>query len=195
MKKKNQIVWIVAILAFVGAAAFVQHTLANTIYFPVVRNGPTLTPTSTPTLTPSTTPTPTSTPTVTPTPTKTPVYYVEIFEIVNSDTTDPLNEYVTLYNKGSQAEDLTGWYIQEEGPGRYYFPTNFYIPSKGTIRVWTMDGENTFTDLYWGSDVEIWNDVEDCAYLRDNSEGEKILVQKYCYPEDENVLWHLFFGP
>jgi len=191
MKKKNQIVWIVAILVIISTAAFVQHTLANTIYLPIVRNDPTLTPT----ITPSTTPTPTPTPTITPTPTKTPVYYVEIFEIVNSDTTDPLEEYVTLYNTGNQAEDLTGWYIQEEGLHRYNFPTNFYIPSKGTIRVWTMEGENTITDLYWGSDVEIWNDVQDCAYLRDNSEGEKILVQKFCYPEEENILWHLLFGP
>jgi hypothetical protein len=191
MKRKNPIVWVIAILVCISAVAFVQKTLANTIYLPLVAAEASLTPS----ITPSTTPTPTSTPTITPTPTKTPVYYVEIFEIVNSDTMDPLEEYVTLYNSGSQAEDLTGWYIQEEGPNRYNFPTNFYISSKGTIRVWTKEGEDTITDLYWGSDVEIWNDVQDCAYLRDNSEGEKILVQKYCYPEETTGFWRLFLLP
>jgi hypothetical protein len=191
MKKKNPLVWGIAILVCISAVAFVQRTLANTIYLPLVSDDPTITPS----LTPSTTPTPTPTPTITPTPTNTPVYYVEVFEIVNSDTTDPLEEYVTLYNKGTQAEDLTGWFIRDDGPNRYDFPTNFTIPSKEYIRVWTMAGEDTLTDLYWGSEVEVWNDVTECAYLRDDSEGEKILVHKYCYPEDEDSLWRLFFLP
>jgi hypothetical protein len=191
MKKKNQILWVITALVCIGAVAIVQRTLANTIYLPIVLDDYTLTPS----ITPSSTPTSTPTPTITPTPTKTPVYNVEIFEIVNSDTVDPLNEYITLYNKGSQAEDLTGWYIRDDGPNRYDFPTNFYIPSKGTIRLWTKEGENTTTDLYWGNDEEVWNDVQECAYLRDNSEGGKVLVDKFCYSETINEKWYLFFLP
>ena len=183
VKKKNQIIWGVIILVFIGTTAIVQRALSNAIYIPLVAIEATLTPTITPSMTPS------------PTPTKTPDYDVIIFEIVNSDTTDPLNEYVSLYNEGSSVTYLTGWYIQEEGEKRYNFPINFNIPGKGIVRLWTKAGVNTIYDLYWGSEVEVWNDFSECAYLRDNSEGEKILVHKFCYSKDDGAYFGLGATP
>ncbi len=169
MKKNKHISWMIAVLIFICTAAFVQITLNNTIYLPVIVVVPTLTPSPTPKVT------------LTPTLTATPDYDVSILKIVNSDTVDPLDEYVSIKNYGYSATDLTDWYIRDDGPNRYNFPDNFNIARNQTVRLWTKEGVNTATDLYWGSAVEVWNDSSDCAWLRDNSGGEKILVDTYCY--------------
>jgi len=184
----NRIKWFLLILVCLGVSSLVPLTLGNLVYLPIVNVEPTLTPSETPRVTPSFTPTPSVTPSRTPTRTATPKYDVLIYEIVNSDTTDPLKEYVNIQNIGWSPVNMTGWYIRDDGPNRYDFPTNFTIPKKEIIRLWTKSGQNTTSDLYWGSAVEVWNDVNECAYLRDNSGGEKILVDKYCYSTMENGL-------
>ncbi len=191
----KRIKWFLIILVFLGVSSLVPLTLVNFVYLPVVNVEPTLTPSETPRFTPSTTLTPSLTPTRTPTLTATPKYDASIFEIVNSDTADPLNEYVSIFNTGFSSVDMTGWYIRDDGLNRYNFPTNFYIASKQIIRLWTKNGQNTTSDLYWGSAIEVWNDVSECAYLRDNSGGEKILVDKYCYSTTVNGLVIQIFDP
>lgn len=191
----KRVKWLLLILVFLGVSSLVPLTFVNFVYLPIVNVEPTLTPSETPRITPSSTPTPSLTPTRTSTPTATPKYDASIFEIVNSDTADPLNEYVSIFNSGYSTVNMTGWYIRDDGLNRYDFPTNFNIASKKIIRLWTKSGQNTTSDLYWGSAVEVWNDVSECAYLRDNSGGEKILVDKYCYSKMENGLMIQILDP
>jgi hypothetical protein len=185
MKKNKPLMWMIAILVFIVSAALVQGTLNNIsyLYLPVVY------------LEPSKTPTPSPTPSITPSPTATPDYDVSIVDIVNSNTMDPLNEYVSIKNHRSKSVDLTDWFIRDDGPNRYDFPENFIIGSKKTIKIWTKDGVDSATNLYWGSPVEVWNDSGDCAYLRDDSEGKKTLVDTYCYTKEEDGLMIILRTP
>ena len=185
MKKNKPLMWIIAVLVFIVSAALVQGTLTNMsyLYLPVVY------------LEPSLTPTPSLTPSITPSPTATPDYDVSIVDIVNSDTMDPLNEYVSIKNNRSKAVDLTDWFVRDDGPNRYDFPDNYSIASKKTIRIWTKEGLNSSSDLYWGSPVEVWNDGGDCAYLRDDSEGKKTLVDTYCYTKEDGILMVIIREP
>ena len=108
---------------------------------------------------------------------------------------NPLAEYISISNNNSYTVDMTDWYIKDDGPNRYDFPENFSIGSKVTIKVWTMVGTNTSTNLYWNSPVEVWNDSEDCAYLVDDSGGKKIHVDDYCYTVDDENQVILFRAP
>ena len=108
---------------------------------------------------------------------------------------NPLEEYISISNNNSIAINLAGWFIKDDGPNRYDFPENYHIGSKTTIKIWSMAGTNTSTNLYWNSPVEVWNDSEDCGYLRDDSTGQKILVDSYCYKVDEEGQMILFKAP
>lgn len=178
MKIPQKFYWIFALIILIVATGLAQITLGNLVYLPVVLKDPTLTPTITPS------PTLTPRPTLTPTPGG-----IKIIEVFQSKTeNNPLDEYVSIHNYNSTAVSLTDWFIRDDGLHRYNFPNGYSIPSKQTIRIWTKDGINTTTDLYWGSPEEVWNDVQDCAYLRDNSDGDSKLIDVYCYKVTESGL-------
>ncbi len=175
MLGSKQLKWIIAIIVMVTTVGLIQKTLNDVVYLPIIIADATQTPTFTPSPTATYTPTPTATPDG-----------VMLVEVVNSVSDDPLDEYVSIYNYDSQQVNLTGWFIRDDGPNRYDFPANFYIGGHRTVRVWTKDGGNTTTDLYWDNGTEVWNDFEDCAYLRDDSGGDKLLIDIYCYTKDKN---------
>lgn len=159
-------------LSMLSAAA----ALANTIYLPQIVKSPTVTPTPTFTATATATKTPsiTATPTRTPTP-KPGVYIVDIVYA----PANPLDEYVEITNTSNNSISLEGWYIKVESNSslRYNFP-KFNLGGGKTVRVWTKNGANTSSDLYWGLTTPVWKDNGDCAYLRDNT---AVLRDKYCY--------------
>jgi hypothetical protein len=182
MKTIKKFRWIIAFLVLLITTGMVRMALNNVIYLPVVISDATQTPIPSSSQTPTPTATSTSTPTSTPKPSG-----IEIDEIVQSDQVNfPLNEYVSIHNYTSSAVSLTDWFIRDDGNNRYDFPNGFSISSGGTIKLWTRDGVDTNTELFWGSEVEVWNDVHDCAYLRDDSEGENELIDVYCYSQSAN---------
>ena len=178
MKDKKSLILLVAVLIFIGTAAFVHQVFSNILFVPIVMQ---------PKWTAS--PTPTRTPTATPKPDD----VLTIVTIKNSTTMNPLEEYISISNNNSYAVNMTDWYIKDDGLNRYDFPEDFYIGSKVTIKVWTMAGTNTSTNLFWDSPVEVWNDSEDCAYLVDNSGVNRVHVDDYCYTtgdDDQIILFH-----
>ncbi len=182
MRVPKELKWLLAIIVLISTVGMVQKTLNNVIYLPVVM----VQATQTPTFTPS----PTATQTPTPTPNT-----VMFVEIINSISDDPLDEYVIIYNYKSSTVNLTGWFIRDDGPNRYDFPINFYIGGRQTVRIWTKGGANTSTDLYWNNETEVWNDHGDCAYLRDYSGEEKLLIDIYCYARNENGVHEVIRNP
>jgi hypothetical protein len=188
---------IFALVIGFGLVSMAVATTAIRLYLPVVYNQGTPTPTGTTTGTPTKTPTPTTTgtptrtPTITPTgtiftptpsstPTQTPsptpterVYVVRI--IFKADY--PLDEYVEIRNNTSSTVVLTNWKLKDDSGNTYTFPI-FTVLSGKNVKIWTKWGVNTLSDLYWGSNVPIWNDHEDCAYLRDENDEP---VHALCY--------------
>jgi hypothetical protein len=71
--------------------------------------------------------------------------------------------------------------VRDDGTNRYNFPDNYSLAGKATVNIVTGAGTNTSSTLYWGSSVEVWNDGGDCAYLRDDSDGDNDLVDVFCY--------------
>ena len=170
--------WLIVLIATILVAGVIGTTLQYEAYLPFIREDPTLTPT----LTPTVTNTPVPTRTLTPTPTKTPSSGLEITDIHNGSITDDVqDEYIKIKNYGSSSVNMTDWFIKTDGGNRYDFPNNFTLASKATVTVWSKVGTNSGNNLYWNRTDYAWNNHGDCAYLRDDSDGDNILVDQYCY--------------
>jgi len=179
MKDKKSIILLAAVLVFIGTAAFI-HAVNNVIFMPgIMRPKWTASPTST--IRPSSTPSPR--------------YNLTIVKVENIKSGDPLDEYISIRNDTTVAVNLTDWYIKDDGPNRYDFPENYYIPKGATIKVWSKAGTDETYNLFWDSPVEVWNDSEDCAYLVDDSTDKRIHVDDYCYTVDDEDQIILFRAP
>lgn len=172
--------WLILALIILAAFSVAVAQTTTTLYFPVVYKEPTPTPTSTPTPTNTPTPTKTATPKVSPTPT----LNVFIDDIEPDPQEDPLDEYVDIKNSSGRTVDMDGWVLRDDGGNIFTFP-DFSLAHNRTVRVISGTGFNTTSTLYWGrtaEDGDVWNDVSDCAYLRDGIGKDSKLIDSHCYP-------------
>lgn len=87
-------------------------------------------------------------------------------------------EWVEITNEGSEPVDLTGYMLQDDTNHIYTFG-EFVMPPGATVRIYTGQGTDTDTELYWGYVGEaVWNNDGDTAYLRD---PDGSLVDSYSY--------------
>lgn len=149
---------IALIVAIVSISAF--SVLADTIYLPLIKKDPT----------------PTATKTPIPTKTPTPEPWVEIIDIEYASQ-DPQKEYIEIKNKGNSDVKMEDWRIKTETGERYDFP-KFTLREDKKVKIWSGIGTDGSSNLYWGSQDEIWIDSGSCAYLKD---ADKELIDKYCY--------------
>lgn len=169
--------WFIFILIILAAFSVALAQSGTTLYFPLVYKQPTPTPTATATPTNTPTPTKTATPKVSPTPT----LRVFIDEIEPDPAEDPLEEYVDIRNTSGRSVDMDSWVLRDDGGNIFTFP-DFTLSNNRTVRVWTGSGFNSSTELFWGRTEEVWNDVSDCAYLRDGLGADSELIDSHCYP-------------
>jgi hypothetical protein len=179
--------WLIPIFILLAAvsAALAQDS-TSLYYFPLVfKSKPTPTPTATVTPTPTKTPKPTITPT--------PTINVHIDDIIYDPEDNELDEYVLIKNgSSSKTYDMTGWLLRDEDPNNKFFFPDFDLGPKKSVKVWSKAGFNDSSNLYWGRTEEegdVWNDVSDCAYLRDGIGPESILIDSYCYRKS---FWSIF---
>lgn len=92
-----------------------------------------------------------------------------VFILYNPDGNDVTGEYIRLQNIGGSPADLTGWTLSDSDGREYLFPTNFVLAANATVQIWTKNGTNTTTDLYWGQNLGIWTNTGDTATLRNSS--------------------------
>ncbi len=92
------------------------------------------------------------------------------FSIVSVEFNPPgrdiSGEYVLLQNQEERPVDMTGWMLHDLAYNTFVFPA-FTISPGAFVRVWTREGEDTATDLYWGRRAPVWNNLGDRAFLRD----------------------------
>ena len=126
-------------------------------------------PTLTATPPPPTPTVPPPSPTV-PTPGPTPTPALPVVEIVHveydPEGSDVEGEYVLLRNTTAITQDLTAWTIEDEDDHIYRLPS-FFLGSALSVKVWTGTGQDTETDLYWGSGRGLWDNDGDTATLKD----------------------------
>lgn len=102
-----------------------------------------------------------------------PVY----IETLRDDTSD---EYVQITNRGTTAQDMTGWQIHSVvGDQWYTFPSGYILAAGTSVRVHSGPDafENPPTDLLWGH-AYIWRNEGDEAILYDDASN---LVDSYSY--------------
>ncbi|HLE16235.1 MAG TPA: lamin tail domain-containing protein [Anaerolineales bacterium] len=169
--------WILALFIVLSLVIVVRASQENLYYFPLAHRDLTVTPspTGTATRTPTVTTTPTRTPTITRTPT--PLVGLRITDILYFPVGDPLDEYVDIRNEDSRTANLKGATLKDESGNKYTFP-EFHLGPGDRVRVWTGSGSNDDSNLYWGRDKPVWNDYQDCAYLRDVAKNK---LDNYCY--------------
>jgi competence protein ComEC len=79
------------------------------------------------------------------------------------------DEWVKITNRGSSPVSLTGWKIEDDGSKHTYTFPSCTLDSQTTATLYTGEGADTATELYWGSGSPIWNNDGDTAYLFDDS--------------------------
>ena len=78
------------------------------------------------------------------------------------------DEWVEITNKGSSPVLLKGWKIEDDGSKHTYTFPSCTLDSQNTLTLYTGEGTDTATELYWGGSP-IWNNDGDTAYLYDDS--------------------------
>lgn len=79
------------------------------------------------------------------------------------------DEWVEITNRGSSPVSLKGWKIEDEGSKHTYTFSSYTLDSQAAVTLYTAEGEDTATELYWGSGSPVWNNDGDTAYLYDDS--------------------------
>jgi endonuclease YncB( thermonuclease family) len=127
----------------------------------------------------------TATPTSSPTPSSTPtsgedeLVVNEIHEDAEGNDHENLNdEYVVFKNTGDAPLELSGWKVEDEADHTYHFPSDFTLDPGDTVTLYTGSGEDTDSELYWGSGSAIWNNGGDTIYVYDD-DGETIIERSY----------------
>jgi hypothetical protein len=178
----TKIKWLLALVLAVSVVIVARASLQNEYYLPIVYKQFTPTITATVTRTPTQTPSvsPTATRTATPTRTVTPKPIVWLNDAELNGPGGPLDEWVSVKNSTDDTVDMTDWTLRDDNQNIYTFPDGFKLGEGDTVKVWSKDGDNSSSNLYWSfvpeneqeEDNGVWNDHGDCAYLRDEDDDK-----------------------
>jgi len=95
------------------------------------------------------------------------------FDAPGSDKENLNGEWVEIVNRGNKNVEMDGWTLEDEGGHTYSFPVDFILTKGNSVKVHTGKGQDTSSNLYWGSGRAIWNNDGDIATLK-NMEGKVI---------------------
>ena len=103
----------------------------------------------------------------------------EIHADAAGDDHDNLNEeYIVFENTGDSMLDMGGWVIEDEKDHEYIVPSGFTLDPGAQVTLYTGSGDDTASELYWGSDSAVWNNGGDTIYVRDDG-GSVVLERSY----------------
>lgn len=95
-----------------------------------------------------------------------------------SDRENPNGEWVEIANQGSEPVPMKGYTLKDEANHIYTFG-DFTVAPGASFRLFSGQGQDSQTELYWGLFGEsIWNNDSDAAFLRD---AEGALVDTFAY--------------
>jgi micrococcal nuclease len=121
------------------------------------------------------------------TPTRTPVpdggseqlAVAEIHADAEGNDHENLNdEYVVFENTGDTTLDMGGWTVSDEADHTYTVPQGFTLEPGARVTLYTGSGEDSESELYWGSERAVWNNGGDTIYVRDDG-GSLVLERSY----------------
>ncbi|WP_439028583.1 MBL fold metallo-hydrolase [Haloarchaeobius sp. DT45] len=88
------------------------------------------------------------------------------------------DEYLTFSNDGSDPLDMSGWTVSDAAGSSYTVPDGFTLAAGASVTLHTGSGDDTATDLYWGSTVPVWNNDGDTVIVQTDN-GETVLEENY----------------
>jgi micrococcal nuclease len=95
-----------------------------------------------------------------------------------NDNDNPNGEWVEIANQGAESVQMQGYTLKDEANHIYTFG-DFILEPEKALRLFSGQGQNNETELYWGSVGEsIWNNGGDTAFLRD---VQGALIDSYAY--------------
>jgi len=96
------------------------------------------------------------------------------------DNENPNGEWIEITNQGNQPVAMQNFTLKDEGNHNYTFG-NVTLNPHDTVRLYSGQGQDSSTELYWGKvDDSVWNNRGDAAFLRDNNGA---LVDEYRYTD------------
>lgn len=105
--------------------------------------------------------------------TDTDVVVADTHEDAKGNDNENLNdEYVILKNTGEETIEVTDWTVSDEASHEYEFP-GFTLDAGASVTLYTGDGTETDSKLYWGENGAVWNSNGDTVTLEDDS-GETV---------------------
>ncbi|EMA71762.1 nuclease [Halorubrum distributum JCM 13916] len=102
----------------------------------------------------------------------------EIHEDAAGDEFDNLDdEYIVLENTGSNSVNMDGYTLEDDANHAYTFDS-FTLGAGDSVTIYTGDGSDSDTELYWGQDAPVWNNGGDIVTVRDDN-GNVIVQRSY----------------
>ncbi|MCP4537482.1 MAG: DUF11 domain-containing protein [Chloroflexi bacterium] len=110
---------------------------------------------------------------------------VVISDILSYGTSDQgSDEYVEIRNDDVQPIQLDGWTLRDASGRVFAFPNQSMNPGQA-CRVYTNENHPEWCGLSYGSESDVWNYANDCAYLRDSAGA---LIDVYCYCQSHTAF-------
>jgi hypothetical protein len=81
---------------------------------------------------------------------------------------DRIGEHIDITSSASTPIDMTGWTLKDAAAHTFRFP-RFVLAPGASMRIWTGEGKNDGSNLFWGRDAPIWNNTGDIAVLSNSS--------------------------
>ena len=104
---------------------------------------------------------------------------VEVNEDASGDDLEDPQENVLFENSGDDALDLTGYTVSDETTKEYAFPDGFTLLSGEEVTLYSGEGTDTDTELYWGrTGSAIWNNGGDTVFV-DDPDGNTVVEYIY----------------
>ena len=94
------------------------------------------------------------------------------------DDTQNLNgEFVLFSNECGKPLDMTGWTVSDKSKNKFTFP-EFSFDEGTEVTLFSGNGTNSITELFWEGEVPIWNNNGDELILQD-ADGNLVLSKSY----------------
>ncbi|MFB6124148.1 MAG: lamin tail domain-containing protein [Haloferacaceae archaeon] len=88
------------------------------------------------------------------------------------------DEYVAFENAGATSLDLSGWRVRDAADHTYRVPDGVVLGAGDRVTLYTGDGTNTGSALFWGADGAVWNNGGDTVIVVDG-DGRVVLRHTY----------------
>lgn len=102
----------------------------------------------------------------------------EIYEDPGGVTSEPEDEYLVFKNTAEEPLDLTGWTVENDAGRSYTFPSGFTLEPGERVTLHSGVGDDTETDLYWGTEEETWDQTGDTVTVQ-TANGKRALREPY----------------